>query len=160
MKERFYSKYFSECISGCTFFFIFVAGNLTQHHQEIFHKNPLFTGMKLPSVKKCESFERKFPKISRDLMDLIVVILFLFTLTFVLKCTSCCLKRWASVKDIRLLVLSKLLELVGIKGVIVPWWKNFYISLYFVLLYSVLKKSWNETYSYKKLYFTSEFARN
>eukprot|EP00118_Oscarella_pearsei_P006802 m.31552 g.31552 ORF g.31552 m.31552 type:complete len:796 (+) comp31512_c0_seq5:230-2617(+) len=39
-------------------------GNLIQRHKEIFMRNPLFVGLRLPDVKSVESLSRKFPRIS------------------------------------------------------------------------------------------------
>ncbi|XP_033113910.1 cyclin-dependent kinase-like 4 [Anneissia japonica] len=39
-------------------------GNLTQRHKEVFIKNPLFVGMRLPEVKTVEPLEKRFPKLS------------------------------------------------------------------------------------------------
>jgi len=46
-------------------------GSLTQRHQDVFHRNPLFTGMRLPNVKNPESFSKKFPQITQSAKDLI-----------------------------------------------------------------------------------------
>ncbi|XP_078660264.1 uncharacterized protein LOC144904952 isoform X2 [Branchiostoma floridae x Branchiostoma belcheri] len=45
-------------------------GNLTQRHREIFHKNPLFVGMRLPEVKDVDPVEKKFPKVNPMAVDL------------------------------------------------------------------------------------------
>lgn len=45
-------------------------GNLTQRHREIFYKNPLFVGMRLPEVREIEPLEKKFPRISALAHDL------------------------------------------------------------------------------------------
>ncbi|XP_067928199.1 cyclin-dependent kinase-like 4 [Watersipora subatra] len=45
-------------------------GNLNSRQEEIFYKNPLFVGMKLPEVKSVEPFENRMPaKCSRDAID-------------------------------------------------------------------------------------------
>lgn len=54
------------------FHIIKTLGNLTQRHLEIFHKNPLFTGMRLPTVKNPEPFTRKYPRINKNASDLII----------------------------------------------------------------------------------------
>ncbi len=51
----------------------FVTGNLTQRHREIFYKNPLFVGMRLPEVREVESLEKKFPRLSSVAIDFIKV---------------------------------------------------------------------------------------
>ncbi|XP_065261338.1 cyclin-dependent kinase-like 2 [Emys orbicularis] len=45
-------------------------GNLTPRHQELFYKNPLFAGVRLPEVKEAEPFERRYPKLSAAVLDL------------------------------------------------------------------------------------------
>lgn len=47
-------------------FFIdcFISGNLTPRHKEVFLRNPLFVGMRLPEVKEITPLEKKFPRIS------------------------------------------------------------------------------------------------
>ncbi|XP_071952770.1 cyclin-dependent kinase-like 4 [Antedon mediterranea] len=39
-------------------------GNLTNRHKEVFLKNPLFVGMRIPEVKTMEPLEKRFPKLS------------------------------------------------------------------------------------------------
>ncbi|NWX64607.1 CDKL2 protein, partial [Promerops cafer] len=45
-------------------------GNLIPRHQELFYKNPLFAGMKLPEVKELESLEKRYPKLPPPALDL------------------------------------------------------------------------------------------
>ncbi|XP_076823971.1 uncharacterized protein LOC143470019 isoform X1 [Clavelina lepadiformis] len=45
-------------------------GNLCPRHREIFQRNPLFAGMRLPDVRDVEPLERKFPKFSSEVLDL------------------------------------------------------------------------------------------
>ncbi|NXX29506.1 CDKL2 protein, partial [Nicator chloris] len=45
-------------------------GNLIPRQQELFYKNPLFTGMKLPEVKELESLEKRYPKLPPAALDL------------------------------------------------------------------------------------------
>uniref|UniRef100_A0A452IA35 Cyclin-dependent kinase-like 2 n=1 Tax=Gopherus agassizii TaxID=38772 RepID=A0A452IA35_9SAUR len=45
-------------------------GNLTPQHQELFYKNPLFAGVRLPEVKEAEPLERRYPKLSAAVLDL------------------------------------------------------------------------------------------
>lgn len=45
-------------------------GNLIPRHQELFCKNPLFAGMRLPEVKEAESLDRRYPNISASVLDL------------------------------------------------------------------------------------------
>jgi len=46
-------------------------GNLTARHREIFHRNPLFMGMRIPEVKEAESLEKRYPRIFPDAMNII-----------------------------------------------------------------------------------------
>ncbi|XP_061446967.1 cyclin-dependent kinase-like 2 isoform X5 [Rhineura floridana] len=39
-------------------------GNLIPKHQELFYKNPLFAGVRLPEVKELEPLEKRYPKLS------------------------------------------------------------------------------------------------
>ena len=57
-------------------YFCFVVGNLSQRHREIFHRNPLFLGMRLPEVKDFDPLERRYPKITPTALDLIKVSLY------------------------------------------------------------------------------------
>lgn len=50
-----------------------IAGNLTARHREIFSRNPLFMGMRVPEVKETEPLEKRYPKILHDAMDIIKV---------------------------------------------------------------------------------------
>ena len=51
-----------------------IAGNLTSRSREIFQKNPMFTGMKLPEVRSIEPFENRFPThCSKDVIDIMRV---------------------------------------------------------------------------------------
>ncbi|KFO88124.1 Cyclin-dependent kinase-like 2 [Buceros rhinoceros silvestris] len=45
-------------------------GNLIPRHQELFYKNPLFAGMRLPDVKEAESLDKRYPKLSAVVLDL------------------------------------------------------------------------------------------
>ncbi|XP_006273774.2 cyclin-dependent kinase-like 2 [Alligator mississippiensis] len=45
-------------------------GNLTLRHQELFYKNPLFAGVRLPEVKEVEPLARRYPKLSAAILDL------------------------------------------------------------------------------------------
>ncbi|XP_077974092.1 uncharacterized protein LOC120347737 isoform X1 [Styela clava] len=44
-------------------------GNLSPRHREIFQRNPLFAGMRLPEVKEVEPLEKKFPRFSSEIID-------------------------------------------------------------------------------------------
>ncbi|NXA74107.1 CDKL2 protein, partial [Thryothorus ludovicianus] len=45
-------------------------GNLIPRQQELFYKNPLFAGMKLPEVKELESLEKRYPELPPATLDL------------------------------------------------------------------------------------------
>ncbi|NXB85237.1 CDKL2 protein, partial [Vidua chalybeata] len=45
-------------------------GKLIPRQQELFYKNPLFAGMKLPEVKELESLEKRYPKLPPAALDL------------------------------------------------------------------------------------------
>uniref|UniRef100_A0A8B9PIK5 Cyclin-dependent kinase-like 2 n=1 Tax=Apteryx owenii TaxID=8824 RepID=A0A8B9PIK5_APTOW len=45
-------------------------GNLIPRHQELFYKNPLFAGVRLPEVKDIEPLDRRYPKLSAAVLDL------------------------------------------------------------------------------------------
>ena len=52
---------------------ILSSGNLTPRHREIFYKNPLFMGMRLPEVRETEPLEKRFPRMSPPALDLMKV---------------------------------------------------------------------------------------
>ncbi|XP_004472624.1 cyclin-dependent kinase-like 2 [Dasypus novemcinctus] len=45
-------------------------GNLIPRHQELFYKNPVFAGVRLPEIKETEPLERRYPKLSEVAIDL------------------------------------------------------------------------------------------
>ncbi|XP_047272343.1 cyclin-dependent kinase-like 2 isoform X8 [Homo sapiens] len=45
-------------------------GNLIPRHQELFNKNPVFAGVRLPEIKEREPLERRYPKLSEVVIDL------------------------------------------------------------------------------------------
>ncbi|XP_070544778.1 cyclin-dependent kinase-like 2 isoform X2 [Ptychodera flava] len=45
-------------------------GNLIPKHREIFHKNPLFVGMRLPEVRQLEPLEKRLPKVTSEALAL------------------------------------------------------------------------------------------
>ncbi|NWT55730.1 CDKL2 protein, partial [Erythrocercus mccallii] len=45
-------------------------GNLIPRQQELFYKNPLFAGVKLPEVKELEPLEKRYPKLPPAALDL------------------------------------------------------------------------------------------
>jgi cyclin-dependent kinase-like len=51
----------------------FLSGNLTARQREIFHKNNLFFGMRLPEVREVEPLEKRFPKTNTLPLDLMKV---------------------------------------------------------------------------------------
>ena len=48
-------------------------GNLIGHHREIFRRNPLFIGMRLPEAREVESLEKRYPQLSPSTMDIVKV---------------------------------------------------------------------------------------
>lgn len=50
--------------------YLMILGNLTLRHQELFYKNPLFAGVRLPEVKEVEPLARRYPKLSAAILDL------------------------------------------------------------------------------------------
>jgi len=46
-------------------------GNLCPRHREIFYRNPLFTGIRLPDVKEVEPFEKRFFRLSIQMIKLL-----------------------------------------------------------------------------------------
>ncbi|XP_036842957.1 cyclin-dependent kinase-like 2 isoform X2 [Oncorhynchus mykiss] len=45
-------------------------GNLTPPHQELFYKNPVFSGVSLPEVTETEPLQQRYPKLSTTATDL------------------------------------------------------------------------------------------
>uniref|UniRef100_A0A2K6GMY5 Cyclin-dependent kinase-like 2 n=1 Tax=Propithecus coquereli TaxID=379532 RepID=A0A2K6GMY5_PROCO len=45
-------------------------GNLIPRHQELFYKNPVFAGVRLPEIKETEPLERRYPKLPDVVIDL------------------------------------------------------------------------------------------
>ena len=48
-------------------------GNLCPRHRDIFHRNPLFAGMRLPDVRQVEPLSRRFIKYSREVINIMQV---------------------------------------------------------------------------------------
>ena len=48
-------------------------GNLTPRHREVFLRNPLFVGMRIPEVREIQPLERKFTKVSPEALDFMKV---------------------------------------------------------------------------------------
>jgi hypothetical protein len=48
-------------------------GNLTPRHKEVFLRNPLFVGMRLPEVREISPLEKKFTRISAHSLELMKV---------------------------------------------------------------------------------------
>jgi len=49
-------------------------GNISQKYKEIFQKNPLFTGVRLPpDVKNVESLQKRHPKCAHVVVDFLKV---------------------------------------------------------------------------------------
>ena len=51
-----------------------IVGNLTPRHKEVFLRNPLFVGMRLPEVRETVPLEKKFNRISSFALELMKVI--------------------------------------------------------------------------------------
>lgn len=51
----------------------FLSGNLPSRHKEVFHRNPLFVGMRLPEVKEVAPFGKKYPRVSEEAVDVMKV---------------------------------------------------------------------------------------
>jgi len=48
-------------------------GHLIARHREVFSRNPLFIGMRLPEARELEPLERRYPRLSPAAMDIIKV---------------------------------------------------------------------------------------
>lgn len=58
----------------------FSLGNLIPRHQELFYKNPVFAGVRLPEIKDTETepLESRYPKLPEVVINLAkVIVLFL-----------------------------------------------------------------------------------
>nr|XP_020442341.1 cyclin-dependent kinase-like 2 isoform X2 [Monopterus albus] len=47
-----------------------LTGNLTAHHQELFHRNPIFSGVTLPESSEPVTLQERFPTITSTALDL------------------------------------------------------------------------------------------
>ncbi|KAM4713869.1 cyclin-dependent kinase-like 4 [Anableps anableps] len=45
-------------------------GNLMAHHQELFHRNPIFSGVKLPECSRTVSLQQRFPTVPATALNL------------------------------------------------------------------------------------------
>lgn len=54
-------------------------GNLTAHHQELFYRNPVFSGVRLPECSGRVPLEERFPTVTTTALDLARVLFTLFT---------------------------------------------------------------------------------
>lgn len=52
----------------------YITGNLTARHKEVFLRNPLFVGMRIPEVREVTPLEKKFPRMSSHSLALIKVV--------------------------------------------------------------------------------------
>ena len=50
-----------------------LTGNLISRHREIFSRNPLFVGIRLPEPRELESIDRRYPQLSPVSLDIIKV---------------------------------------------------------------------------------------
>lgn len=55
--------------------FRIITGNLTARHREVFRKNDLFVGMRLPEARELDPLEKKYPRVGAIVMDIIKVLL-------------------------------------------------------------------------------------
>jgi len=53
---------------------IVVIGNLTARHREIFRRNDLFVGMRLPEARELDPLEKRYPRCAAIIMDIIKVL--------------------------------------------------------------------------------------
>lgn len=74
--KAFLPPYYLVFIEFCWLIFILFSnlGNLIARHRDIFHKNPLFVGMRLPSVNEVESLRNRFPRLDPKALELVKVI--------------------------------------------------------------------------------------
>lgn len=68
------------CVCVCFFLLQWFTGNLTERHREIFLRNPLYVGMKLPEVKEVEPFDKRFHKVSSAAIDVMKVCFIYWTI--------------------------------------------------------------------------------
>ena len=61
----FYMTWFQSHFTKC---FLWWLGQLTKRHTEIFLKNPLFVGVRIPEVGKVTPLEMKLPRVASDAM--------------------------------------------------------------------------------------------
>ena len=59
------------------FYFIIMTGHLIARHREIFSRNPLFIGMRLPEARELEPLERRYPRLTPAAMDIIKVCMYI-----------------------------------------------------------------------------------
>lgn len=48
---------------------LWIAGNLIPRHQELFYKNPLFAGVRLPEIKEPEHLGKRYPRLSASVIE-------------------------------------------------------------------------------------------
>lgn len=61
---------------------VLVVGNLMTHHQELFHRNPVFSGVKLPECSGSVSLQQRFPTIPAAGINLAQVQLSTFAINY------------------------------------------------------------------------------
>lgn len=62
------------CLNWHRFNFVgSLTGSLTTHHQELFHRNPVFSGVSLPEYSGRVLLEQRFPKIPNTTLALVRV---------------------------------------------------------------------------------------
>ena len=50
-----------------------IIGNLTPRHREIFRRNDMFVGMRLPEARELDPLEKRYPRVGAIVMDIIKV---------------------------------------------------------------------------------------
>ena len=61
--------YFLDSSFSC----VIIIGNLTARHREVFRKNDLFVGMRLPEARELDPLEKRYPRVGAIVMDIIKV---------------------------------------------------------------------------------------
>ena len=54
--------------------FVLSPGSLISRHREIFSRNPLFVGIRLPEPRELESIDKRYPQLASVTLDIIKVV--------------------------------------------------------------------------------------
>ena len=54
-------------------YLLLCVGSLIAKHREVFSRNPLFVGVRLPEARELDPIERRYPRLSGPTMDIIKV---------------------------------------------------------------------------------------